>query len=198
MDISKIKKRDGRMVPFQKEKITKAIFKAAQAVGGEDYDLAMALTEKVVEIAQYVNEDQIATVEDIQDLVEKVLVKNGHYKTAKAYILYRKQHENIRETSQLLFNNKLIADYLERNDWRIKENSNMTYSLQGMNFHISSLLVSPSFSKLGLRLIILLPPLLPQLLYRFWHDFKDIRLNFLYVDHPDLLDKCGALQGHLL
>jgi anaerobic ribonucleoside-triphosphate reductase len=142
MDISKIKKRDGRMVPFQKEKITKAIFKAAQAVGGEDYDLAMALTEKVVEIAQYVNEDQIATVEDIQDLVEKVLVKNGHYKTAKAYILYRKQHENIRETSQLLFNNKLIADYLERNDWRIKENSNMTYSLQGMNFHISSLLVS--------------------------------------------------------
>jgi ribonucleoside-triphosphate reductase len=74
--------------------------------------------------------------------VEKVLVKNGHYKTAKAYILYRRQHDSLREANQLLFNNKIIANYLDRNDWRIKENSNMTYSLQGMNFHISSLIVS--------------------------------------------------------
>ena len=142
MDISKIKKRDGRIVPFEKEKITKAIWKAAQAVGGKDYDTAVQLTEKVVEIAQYVDEDAIATVEAIQDLVEKVLVKTGHYKTAKAYILYRKQHEDMREASQLFFNNKLIGDYLGKNDWRIKENSNMTYSLQGMNFHIASLIVS--------------------------------------------------------
>ncbi|NLB51316.1 MAG: ribonucleoside triphosphate reductase, partial [Syntrophomonadaceae bacterium] len=116
MDISKIKKRDGRIVPFEKEKITKAIWKAAQAVGGKDYDTAVQLTEKVVEIAQYVDEDAIATVEAIQDLVEKVLVKNGHYKTAKAYILYRKQHEDLREASQLFFNNKLIGDYLGKND----------------------------------------------------------------------------------
>lgn len=142
MDITQIKKRDGRVVPFEKEKITKAIWKAAQAVGGKDYDTAEALTEKVVEIAQYVDEDEIATVEGIQDLVEKVLVKNGHYKTAKAYILYRKQHEDLREASQLFFNNKLIGDYLDKNDWRVKENSNMTYSLQGMNFHIASLVVS--------------------------------------------------------
>lgn len=142
MDISKIKKRDGRIVPFEKEKITKAIWKAAQAVGGKDYDTALQLTEKVVEIAQYVDEDETATVEAIQDLVEKVLVKNGHYKTAKAYILYRKQHEDLREASQLFFNNKLIGDYLDKNDWRVKENSNMTYSLQGMNFHIASLIVS--------------------------------------------------------
>ncbi|NLG31913.1 MAG: ribonucleoside triphosphate reductase [Syntrophomonadaceae bacterium] len=142
MDISNIKKRDGRIVPFEKDKITKAIWKAAQAVGGKDYQTAVELTEKVVEIAQYVNEDEIATVEGIQDLVEKVLVKNGHYKTAKAYILYRKQHEEMREASQLLFNNQIIADYLGKDDWRIRENSNMTYSLQGMNFHISSLIVS--------------------------------------------------------
>jgi ribonucleoside-triphosphate reductase len=71
-----------------------------------------------------------------------VLVKNGHYKTAKAYILYRKQHDDIRKAGQLFLNNQIIADYLEKNDWRIKENSNMTYSLQGMNFHISSLIVS--------------------------------------------------------
>ncbi len=142
MDISKIKKRDGRIVPFEQEKVTKAIWKAAQAVGGKDYKTAVELTEKVVEIAQYVDDDEIATVEQIQDLVEKVLVKNGHYKTAKAYILYRKQHEDLREASQLFFNNKLIGDYLGKNDWRVKENSNMTYSLQGMNFHIASLIVS--------------------------------------------------------
>ncbi len=142
MDIHQIKKRDGRVVPFEKEKITKAIWNAAQAVGGKDYQNAIDLTEKVVEIAQYVDEDEIATVEGIQDLVEKVLVKNGHYKTAKAYILYRKQHQDIRETAHLMFNNQLIEDYLGKHDWRVKENSNMTYSLQGMNFHISSLVVS--------------------------------------------------------
>ena len=142
MDITKIKKRDGRVVPFEKEKITKAIWKAAQAVGGRDYETAVQLTDKVVEIAQYIDDEDIATVEGIQDLVERVLVKNGHYKTAKAYILYRKQHEDLREASQLFFNNKIIGDYLDKNDWRVKENSNMTYSLQGMNFHIASLVVS--------------------------------------------------------
>ncbi|MEN6348681.1 MAG: ribonucleoside triphosphate reductase [Syntrophomonas sp.] len=142
MEISQIKKRDGRIVPFEKDKITKAIWKAAQAVGGKDYLTAVELTEKVVEISQYIDGDENATVEGIQDLVEKVLVKNGHYKTAKAYILYRKQHQDLRETAHLLFNNKLIEDYLGRNDWRVRENSNMTYSLQGMNFHISSLVVS--------------------------------------------------------
>lgn len=142
MDISKIKKRDGRLVAFEKDKIAQAIFKAAKAVGGKDYQIALELADKVVEIAQYVDDDEIATVEGIQDLVEKVLVKNGHYKTAKAYILYRKQHDDLREASQLFLNNQIISNYLERNDWRIKENSNMTYSLQGMNFHISSLIVS--------------------------------------------------------
>ncbi|MEA1962566.1 MAG: ribonucleoside triphosphate reductase [Bacillota bacterium] len=142
MDISKIKKRDGRIESFETEKISRAIFRAARAVGGKDYKTAVELADKVVEIAQYVDDDEIATVEGIQDLVEKVLVKNGHYKTAKAYILYRKQHEDIRETSQLLMNNEIVANYLEKNDWRVKENSNMTYSLQGMNFHISSVIVS--------------------------------------------------------
>lgn len=142
MDISRIKKRDGRVVPFEKEKLANAIFKAARAVGGKDYTTAQALAEKVMDIAQYVDDDEIATVEGIQDLVEKVLVKNGHYKTAKAYILYRKQHETLRNADQLVANNQIIANYLGRNDWRVKENSNMTYSLQGMNFHLSSVIVS--------------------------------------------------------
>jgi anaerobic ribonucleoside-triphosphate reductase len=143
MDVTRIKKRDGRIVPFEKQKIVDAIWKAAQAVGGKDYNTAVVLADKVQEIADYMfMGNEIASVEDIQDLVEKVLVKNGNYKTAKAYILYRNQHELLRKTSQLLANNKIIGDYLGKNDWRIKENSNMTFSLQGMNFHIASLLVS--------------------------------------------------------
>jgi anaerobic ribonucleoside-triphosphate reductase len=143
LDTTRIKKRDGRIVPFEKQKIVNAIWKAAQAVGGKDYDRAVTLADKVLEIADYVFiGNEIASVEDIQDLVEKVLVKNGNYKTAKAYILYRNQHEMMRKTGQLLANNKIIGDYLGKNDWRIKENSNMTFSLQGMNFHIASLLVS--------------------------------------------------------
>ena len=142
MNITKIKKRDGRIVPFEVDKITHAIFKAAKAVGGSDLELAQEMAGKVVEIAGYVGDDEVATVDAVQDIVEKVLVKNGHYKTAKAYILYRKQHDDIRETNFLLTNNQIVAEYIEKSDWRVKENSNMTYSLQGMNFHIASVVVS--------------------------------------------------------
>jgi len=82
-------------------------------------------------------------VEDIQDLV----VKSNWFATTitkptKAYILYRKQHETIRDTKQLIQNNAIISNYLDRSDWRVKENSNMNFSLQGMNFHVSSIVTS--------------------------------------------------------
>jgi len=139
-----IRKRDGRVVPFEKGKIVNAIYKAAQAVGGRDYATAERLADKVIELAgyYYLDDFDIATVEEIQDLVEKVLVKNGHYRTAKAYILYRKQHEIMRESRQLIQNNEIVKNYLDRSDWRVKENSNMNFSLQGMNFHISSIVTS--------------------------------------------------------
>jgi anaerobic ribonucleoside-triphosphate reductase len=139
-----IRKRDGRVVPFEKEKIVDAIYKAAQAVGGRDYATAERLADKVIELAgyYYLDDFDIATVEEIQDLVEKVLVKSGHYRTAKAYILYRKQHEIMRDSRQLIQNNEIIKNYLDRSDWRVKENSNMNFSLQGMNFHISSIVTS--------------------------------------------------------
>jgi anaerobic ribonucleoside-triphosphate reductase len=144
MSITKIMKRDGRIVPFDKEKIVDAIFKAARAVGGNDRKTAEQLADKVVEILGYsfMDKYEIPTVEDIQDLVEKVLVRNDHYKTAKAYILYRKQHERIRDSLQLIQNNEIITNYLDRSDWRVKENSNMNFSLQGMNFHVSSIVTS--------------------------------------------------------
>ncbi len=134
--VTKIKKRDGRIVPFEKEKIYLAIFKSAQAVGGHDKETARELMEKVVKIIEERFKDKVPDVETVQDIVEKTLVENRHYKTAKAYILYREQHKQIREVSFILTAEELIQDYLENLDWRIKENSNMAYSLQGLNNHI--------------------------------------------------------------
>ena len=86
-----IRKRDGSEVPFQKEKIAWAIFKAASAVGGHDWDRAEQLANEAVDVAALKYKDGIADVEGVQDIVEKVLIENGHAKTAKAYILYREK-----------------------------------------------------------------------------------------------------------
>ncbi|MCD6505714.1 ribonucleoside triphosphate reductase [Candidatus Poribacteria bacterium] len=143
MAVEKIIKRDGRVVNFDISRIANAIFKAARAVGGEDYDLACHLARQVVSILEEkLKPGEIPTVEQVQDVVEKVLVENGHYKTAKAYILYRRQHEEIRKVRELFSNIELIDNYIDRADWRVRENSNMTYSLQGLNFHVSSVIAS--------------------------------------------------------
>lgn len=142
MKITKIRKRDGRIVDFDKSKIANAIFKAARAVGGSDYKLAEKLADKVVEYLEKNLDTEIPTVEQVQDAVEKILVENGHYRTAKAYILYRKQHEELRKFTDLFTNIEIVENYINQSDWRVKENSNMTYSLQGLNFHISSIVVS--------------------------------------------------------
>ncbi|MBP8178975.1 MAG: ribonucleoside triphosphate reductase, partial [Spirochaetes bacterium] len=135
-----IQKRDGRVVPFDIEKITEAIFKAAKAVGGTDRNAAVHIAESVVDILSILYKDKhIPTVENVQDLVEKMLIEKGHAKVAKAYILYREQHRKIRESKDLLNEGiQLIEDYLDRSDWRVNENSNMSYSLQGLNNHIAS------------------------------------------------------------
>ncbi len=141
--IKKIIKRDGRVVDFDQERIINAIFKAAKAVGGEDRHRAGELSNKVVEILIEKYDGRIPTVEDIQDIVETVLIENGHAKTAKAYILYRKQHQEMREFRDLMVNaEKMIHDYITIEDWRVNENSNMNYSLQGLNNHIVSAVTS--------------------------------------------------------
>jgi len=141
--INKIRKRDGRIVEFDSEKIVNAIWKAAQAVGGKNYELAKKLGNEVVEILESkLRPNEIPTVEQVQDIVEKVLVEHGHYRTAKAYILYRKQHEEIRKLKSLFSNIEIIENYLNMKDWRVKENANMTFSLQGLNFHVSSIITS--------------------------------------------------------
>ncbi len=102
MTVSKVKKRDGRVVDFNTEKIVSAIFKAAKSVGGEDLGLAKSLAEKVVQLVEEKFDKEIPTVEQIQDIVEKVLIENGHAATAKAYIIYRKEREESRKAKEML------------------------------------------------------------------------------------------------
>lgn len=141
--IRSIKKRDGRIVPFNAEKITEAIWAAAQSVGGRDRNKARGLAEQVSKILRRKYEvDGIPSVEHVQDIVEKTLIERGHAKTAKSYILYREQHKNIREVTKLLRDITIVDDYLEKEDWRVRENSNMTFSLQGLNVHITQRVIS--------------------------------------------------------
>ncbi|OEU73174.1 MAG: ribonucleoside triphosphate reductase [Desulfuromonadales bacterium C00003093] len=135
-----IRKRDGRLVPFEEEKIARAIIKAVQAVGGTDLQKAAEITRQVGGILSVLyKEDRVPTVENVQDLVEKILIENGHARTAKAYILYRKQHENLRQTKELMRESiEAVDSYLVKEDWRVNENANMGYSLQGLNNHIAA------------------------------------------------------------
>ncbi|MCJ7608156.1 ATP cone domain-containing protein, partial [Candidatus Bathyarchaeota archaeon] len=124
-----VRKRDGRLDAFDPERITIAIWKAAKAVGGKDRETSKRLSEDVTkELARRFGDEGVPTVEEIQDLVEKTLIENGHARTAKAYILYRKQHQDIRELASLLSSIDLIDQYLQLEDWRVRENSNMSYS----------------------------------------------------------------------
>ena len=134
---SKIKKRDGRLVKFNAEKITQAIAKAGAATGEFDFSAAKMLTIRVLNLAEKVFDSRILTVEEIQDIVEEVLLSSPYRKTAKAYIIYRDQHARLREITNRM-EVDLVDQYLKKMDWKINENSNMDYSLQGLNNYISS------------------------------------------------------------
>ncbi len=132
-----ILKRDGKKVRFNSEKITNAIAKAGTATGEFDYRVARMLTLKVLSLAEEVIKDRLPTVEEIQDIVEEVLLSSVYRKTAKAYILYREQHARIREITTRA-DIDLVDQYLRQLDWQVQENSNMAFSLQGLNNYISS------------------------------------------------------------
>ncbi|MGI6728500.1 MAG: ribonucleoside triphosphate reductase [Anaerovoracaceae bacterium] len=137
MAISKIQKRNGEIVDYSLSKIKNAIFAAAKAVGGQDELEAQRLAALVEGVLTETYAASIPNVEDIQDIVEKILIEEGHAKTAKAYILYRKKREEIRTYSNLFMDaEQMIEEYISLDDWRVNENSNMGYSLQGLNNHI--------------------------------------------------------------
>lgn len=133
----KIRKRDGKIVDFDGEKIARAIGKAGKATGEFNDDVAVKLTKKVTELAHEKIHRKIPTVEEIQDVVEEVLLASKYRATAKAYIIYRQKHTEMRELAEAQ-KVDLMDQYLENIDWQVKENSNMAYSLQGLNNYIAS------------------------------------------------------------
>ncbi len=127
-------KRDGGTVEFEISKISAAMIKAFEALDKQYHPSVINLLALQVS-ADFENKikDGLVTVEDIQDSVEKVLSETGYADVAKAYILYRKQREKVRNVNSALLNYKdLVDDYLKINDWRVKENSTVTYSVGGL------------------------------------------------------------------
>jgi ribonucleoside-triphosphate reductase len=143
--IKKMRKRDGRMLDFDQDRITIAIWKAIRATNAGTRDLAEKLSDEVVRVLnerveQY--SDRVPNVEDIQDVVEKVLIESGQTEVAKAYILYRKQHSELRGLVGQLTSTNLVDAYLKQEDWRVRENANMNFSLQGLNVHVSGAIIA--------------------------------------------------------
>ena len=132
-----IKKRDGRVVEFDSSKITAAIAKAGKATGEFTEREARKMTLRVLTLSHEMRLGPQPEVEEVQDIVERVLLDSPYYKTAKAYIIYREQHAQIRSITTRA-NVRLVEHYIDKLDWKIKENSNMCYSLQGLNNYISS------------------------------------------------------------
>ncbi|MFZ5364862.1 MAG: ribonucleoside triphosphate reductase [Patescibacteria group bacterium] len=141
--IFQIRKRDDRIVDFEQEKITKAILASMQAVDEGNVELANRLSDEVVEqLNARFHERSIPAVEEIQDIVEEILMINKLFGSARAYIIYRDQHSKMRDLKSMINSDELMDSYLKKVDWRVKENSNMDYSLQGLNNYVASTISS--------------------------------------------------------
>lgn len=126
-------KRNGDVVPFDEQRIKDAILKAFLSQGKPcDPNFCDLLAFRSIAEASNSVKDNKISVESIQDAIEKVLIAADCADVAKAFILYRKQHEKIRNTKAVLNYKKVVDDYLNINDWRVKENSTVTYSVGGL------------------------------------------------------------------
>lgn len=137
-------KRDGRKAKFEEKKIAAAVEKAFAATGEGGEPQAKRVTAKVVSLLRKdVPKGDVPTVEAVQDMVERVLMILDFEETAKSYILYREEHRQLREMEKALeTSSDLVDQYLRELDWRVRENANMSYSLQGLNNYISSIVSS--------------------------------------------------------
>ena len=139
-NIKRIQKRDGKVVDFEQEKITKAIHKAIVATNQGDGEASAKVSERVIALLNHrFKKGEVPTVEQVQDIVEEALMLDDLAETAKAYILYREQRRTIREASNAIDeSSEKIDSYLGEADWQVKENANMTFSLQGLNQYVGS------------------------------------------------------------
>ncbi|MCK9186616.1 adenosylcobalamin-dependent ribonucleoside-diphosphate reductase, partial [Candidatus Gracilibacteria bacterium] len=190
--IKKIKKRNGSIVDFDQAKITEAIWKAANSVGGEKTEVAEQISNQVSAVLEvfFKDESNIPTVEQIQDLVEKILIEGGHAKTAKAYILYREQHKNIRYTQEEVLNGKttklpfslnalkvLAGRYLQRN-----EKGEVIESPEEMFSRVAGALASVE-KQYGKS---------EQEVEEFAENFRDILYNFQFIPAGRTLANAGG------
>ncbi len=139
-NIDKVKKRDGRIVDFDFDKIEKAVHKAIVAVDQGNGKESKRVAEKVVQLLnRRFKKGEVPNIEQIQDIVEEALILEDFVDTAKAYILYREQRRSIREASKAKDeSSEKVDSYLQEMDWQVKENANMTFSLQGLNEYVGS------------------------------------------------------------
>ncbi|MDR1168815.1 MAG: ribonucleoside triphosphate reductase [Heliobacteriaceae bacterium] len=140
--MNKVLKRDGKIVDFNSAKITNAIKKASEVTKEFAPQTAHQLTQNVVDLVNQLVQKKESnlkapTIEEIQDAVEEVLLSSDYKQTAKSYILYREQHSKIREFVSTA-NINMVDEYLKELDWQVNENSNMSYSIQGLNNYIAS------------------------------------------------------------
>lgn len=137
--VIRVRRRNGRIAKFDQERITTAIYQAVTAVSEEDGKLSKKLSNQVVKILNRRFKKNVPTVENVQDIVEEVLIRADLIEIAKAYIIYREQRRKLRETIKVTNESLGMVDqYLKEVDWEVKENANMTYSLQGLNNYISN------------------------------------------------------------
>ncbi|MDH3857020.1 MAG: ATP cone domain-containing protein, partial [Gammaproteobacteria bacterium] len=140
----RIIKRDGAEVKFEHKRIERALLKAGEAT--QEFDLAEAclLTQQVIKVLchRFANQ-QIPDVESVQDIVEQVLISSDHFKTARAYIVYREQHHRLRRDKRTLVDvSSSINEYLDRSDWRVRANANQGYSLGGLILNTSGKMIA--------------------------------------------------------
>jgi len=187
-----VRKRSGQLAEFDAEKIRNAIAKAFEAVNEQRTDLVDQVTAHVI---SELPDQEIFDIEFIQDAVERSLVEFNLYSVSKAYILYRNQHTDMRKLGFILGSNEVVDSYIHMLDWRVKENSNMSYSMQGLNNHISTVITSNYW----------LSKLYPEKI-RKHHETGDFHIHDLGTlgayccgwDLPDLLKRgFGGVSGKL-
>ncbi|MGM5483079.1 MAG: ribonucleoside triphosphate reductase [Nanobdellota archaeon] len=142
--VEKVKKRDNSIVAYDENKITEAIFAAAKAIGGKDKQMSAELAKEVTSLVnQRFSKDDVPTVEDVQDIVEKVLTEEGHYQTVKSYILYRQQQKKIRATKDTVIEiESSVKEYLDKATWKVNENSNEQFSFSGLLLYTAGKMIS--------------------------------------------------------
>ena len=139
----RVVKRDGTIVAFDAVKIADAIRRAGQATGEFSAEEARRLTALVVKVLAYRHAGAVPEIENIQDVVEQTLIAADHFRTARAYIVYREQHKKLREDRRTLVDAVAsVNEYLERQDWRVNANANQGYSLGGLILNISGKVVA--------------------------------------------------------